>query len=72
MSGELKGEMLKSVKEDTALLGSVPVYCTGSHDTASAVASIPSVNNNYAFISSGTWSLIGIEREKALIDDVVF
>ena len=72
MSGEKKADVMSSVMSETGLSGSVPVYCAGSHDTASAVASIPSVNDNYAFISSGTWSLIGIERKNALIDDVVY
>jgi rhamnulokinase len=41
----------------------VPVYAPGTHDTASAVAAVPSVGEtNWAFLSSGTWSLLGAER----------
>lgn len=71
MSGEIKGMLLKSIADDTGL-GEVPVFCVGSHDTASAVASVPTATKNYAFLSSGTWSLIGIERDEALVSDTVF
>jgi len=40
---------------------SVPVYAVGSHDTASAVAAVPATTPNFAYISSGTWSLVGLE-----------
>ena len=40
---------------------SVPVVAVGGHDTASAVASIPATRGDFAFISSGTWSLVGLE-----------
>lgn len=72
MSGEVKGTLVEAVSQETGLKGNVPVFCVGSHDTASAVASVPAVTDNYAFLSSGTWSLIGIERKDALINDVVF
>ncbi|GAA4525137.1 rhamnulokinase [Amycolatopsis samaneae] len=42
-------------------LGSVPVYAVGSHDTASAVAAIPATTDRFGYISSGTWSLVGVE-----------
>jgi rhamnulokinase len=38
-----------------------PVYTVGSHDTASAVAAVPAVGEDFAYISSGTWSLVGVE-----------
>ena len=38
-----------------------PVYTVGSHDTASAVAAIPATGEDFAYISSGTWSLVGVE-----------
>lgn len=42
--------------------GGVPVYAPGSHDTASAVAATPAApGTNWAFLSSGTWSLLGVE-----------
>jgi rhamnulokinase len=38
-----------------------PVYTVGSHDTASAVVAVPARTRNFAYISSGTWSLVGVE-----------
>lgn len=72
MSGEVKGKLLKNVADETGLSPDVPVYCVGSHDTASAIASVPVSSDNYAFLSSGTWSLIGMENERPIINDSVF
>lgn len=48
------------------------VFTTASHDTASAVAGTPLPNDNWVYISSGTWSLIGIETDRAIISDESF
>lgn len=46
------------------------VYSTASHDTASAVAAIPARSNtNWCYISSGTWSLMGLETDEPIIND---
>jgi len=42
-------------------LGEVPVVAVGSHDTASAVAAVPALSDDFAYISCGTWSLVGVE-----------
>lgn len=42
------------------------------HDTASAVASVPAKDQNFAYLSSGTWSLMGIESQSAIINDQSF
>jgi rhamnulokinase len=47
----------------------IPVITPGSHDTASAVAGIPTTTPNYAYISSGTWSLVGIEVQQPIINE---
>jgi rhamnulokinase len=47
----------------SAGLGGVPIVAVASHDTGSAVAAIPAEGNDWAYISSGTWSLMGIESE---------
>jgi len=44
----------------------VPVYTVASHDTASAVVAVPAETAHYAYISSGTWSLFGIETRQPL------
>ncbi len=71
-SGMVKGSLYASIREETGQKADVPVFCAGAHDTASAVASIPAKGDNYAFISSGTWSLIGIVSDSAIISDVVY
>ncbi len=72
LSGEKKSDLYPHIVESTGLSQTAPVYCVGSHDTASAVASVPASTKNYAFLSSGTWSLMGIENDKLIINDVVF
>ncbi|MDR1938812.1 MAG: rhamnulokinase [Tannerellaceae bacterium] len=47
----------------------VPVIAVAGHDTASAVAAVPAANANFAYLSSGTWSLMGIETEQPIITD---
>jgi len=53
-------------------LNEIPVIAVGSHDTASAVAACPLPGDNAAYISSGTWSLMGIESKKPIISDTAF
>lgn len=50
----------------------VPVFATGAHDTASAVAAVPTTTLDYAYISSGTWSLMGMELPDPIINDAVY
>ncbi len=52
--------------------GPIPIVAVGSHDTASAVAAVPSKGNSWAYISSGTWSLIGVEIDKVAINDETY
>ncbi|MET0805664.1 MAG: rhamnulokinase family protein [Lacisediminihabitans sp.] len=47
----------------------VPVSTVGSHDTASAVAGIPATDPDFAYISCGTWSLVGIELERPVLTE---
>ena len=50
----------------------INIVTVGSHDTASAVAAVPAKKGNWAYLSSGTWSLIGIETKKAIINEDSF
>jgi len=68
--GTRLGPLLDSVAE-AAGLGAVPVYATGCHDTASAVAAVPAEGANWCYISSGTWSLMGAELEEPVINEHV-
>ncbi len=50
----------------------VPVFAVGSHDTASAVAAVPTTTADYVYISSGTWSLMGMEVPAPIINDATY
>jgi rhamnulokinase len=64
--GTVLGSLSPSVSEETGL-GEVPVVATASHDTAAAIAAVPAEGDDWAYISSGTWSLMGVEMEAPLI-----
>jgi rhamnulokinase len=49
-------------------LGEVPVLAVGSHDTASAVVAVPA-ERDFAYISSGTWSLVGVELDAPVLTE---
>ncbi len=53
-------------------LGAVPVIAVAGHDTASAVAAVPAKDGRFAYLSSGTWSLMGIESPHAIINEGSF
>ena len=62
------GVLTEEVQKMTGL-GAVPVIAVAGHDTASAVAAVPAKDEQFAYLSSGTWSLMGIETKKAIISD---
>jgi rhamnulokinase len=66
--GTRLGSLLASVAEPAGL-GAVPVYATGCHDTASAVAAVPAEGRDWCYISSGTWSLMGAELDAPIINE---
>ena len=59
--GDVIGPLLPSVAADVGVGPGVPVIAVGSHDTASAVVGVPAADERFAYISSGTWSLVGLE-----------
>lgn len=64
------GFLLPYVVDRCGLKQEVRVYTTGSHDTASAVAAVPAAEGkNWCYISSGTWSLMGVELREPIITD---
>ena len=65
--GEVVGTLTPEVQKLTGL-GVVPVIAVAGHDTASAVAAVPARNERFAYLSSGTWSLMGIEVKDAIIN----
>ena len=62
------GVLSKEV-QDLTHLGPVPVVAVAGHDTGSAVAAVPAESQNFAYLSSGTWSLMGIEVKDPIITD---
>ncbi len=52
--------------------GKIPVIAVGSHDTASAVLGVPASGGKWAYLSSGTWSLMGVELPSAIVNDKTF
>lgn len=62
------GNLRKSVSEETGA-PAIPFVAPGTHDTASAVAAVPVTDRDFAYISCGTWSLVGIESESPIIND---
>ncbi len=68
-AGSVRGHLLPSIAEEIGI--NRAAHCAvGCHDTASAVAAIPG-QGNFAFCSSGTWSLFGVETDKPILTDVV-
>lgn len=49
--------------------GRIPVVAVAGHDTASAVAAVPAGDERFAYLSSGTWSLMGIETREPIVDE---
>ena len=62
------GELTTEVQEMTGL-GAIPVVAVAGHDTGSAVAAVPAKDEHFAYLSSGTWSLMGIETRDAIINE---
>lgn len=67
--GHVIGNLKPEIAEETGL-GTIPVVAVAGHDTASAVAAIPATDRNFAYLSSGTWSLMGIETDAPVINDI--
>ncbi len=65
--GEQIGVLNEEVQRQTGL-GAIPVIAVAGHDTASAVAAVPAMSEHFAYLSSGTWSLMGIEVKDAIIN----
>jgi len=75
--GQVIGPLLPNLAEELQIGDTVPVIATASHDTASAVAAVPVEpstmrEGTWAYISSGTWSLMGIEIPQPIITEESF
>ena len=72
--GNILGGLSKEVLEDAgdmhgALLSNALVVNVAGHDTGSAIAAVPAKNENFVYISSGTWSLMGTEAKEPIINE---
>ncbi|ALE72339.1 carbohydrate kinase [Pseudonocardia sp. EC080610-09] len=67
--GDRIGELLPEVLDATGLTGPVPLTAVGSHDTASAVLGVPAAGDSFAYVSCGTWSLVGVELAKPVLTE---
>lgn len=65
--GDRLGPLLPAVADLVG--GTAPVTLVGSHDTASAVVAVPATEPDFAYISSGTWSLVGVELDAPVLSD---
>lgn len=67
MAGRLTGRV-----SDELGVARIPVVAVAEHDTASAVVAVPAVEGKYAYLSSGTWSLLGIETDLPVINESTY
>jgi rhamnulokinase len=67
-SGTRLGPLKKSLAAETGL-PQIEVIASCSHDTGAAVAAVPASGGNWAYLSSGTWSLVGVEWPQPVIND---
>ena len=66
--GTVLGPILQKVGEETGM-GEVTVVAPACHDTGSAVAAVPAEVKDYVYISSGTWSILGVEVPEPIISE---
>ena len=66
--GTVIGTLRKEIA-DACGVGEVPVIAVAGHDTASAIAAVPAADEKFAYLSSGTWSLMGIETPAPVINE---
>ena len=69
--GTVVGRLTDDLAKQTGP-GNVKVIAVAGHDTASAVASVPAKDEHFAYLSSGTWSLMGIETKEPIINEQMF
>jgi rhamnulokinase len=67
--GEVLGRLRPEVAAETGLEPPAVVTAVGSHDTASAVVGVPAEGERFAYISCGTWSLVGVELERPVLSE---
>ena len=64
--GQVLARLHSTVTAETGL-PAIPVVATASHDTAAAVTAVPSTQSNIAYLSSGTWGMVGVELKEPIL-----
>ncbi|MCE5323739.1 rhamnulokinase [bacterium] len=67
--GTVIGTLSDSLVKELGMGADIKVIAPATHDTGSAVAAVPAKDKDYAYLSSGTWSLMGVETDKPIIND---
>ena len=67
--GETIGTITAEISDRTGLSARTRLCAVGSHDTASAVVGVPATGPDFAYISCGTWSLVGLELDRPMLSD---
>jgi len=67
--GTPAGTLRQSICDELGV-PSVPVYAVAEHDTGAAVAAVPALDRSFAYLSCGTWSLMGTEVEEPVINEL--
>ncbi len=68
-TGDILGNIHSELAVEVGITKACQIIIPAIHDTASAVVAVPALGKNVAFISSGTWSLVGIELEEAFVNE---
>ena len=67
--GDVIGPLLDDVRHETGVSEATRLTLVGSHDTASAVVAVPADVHDFAYIACGTWSLVGLELDRAILTE---
>ncbi len=70
--GKLIGNIKREILDELGIGYDIPFLCVPSHDTACAALAIPSMEDEYLFVSSGTWALVGAQCASPIVDDRVY
>lgn len=68
-AGASVGGLLPAVAAEIGAMSAISVTAVGSHDTASAVVAIPATSDDFAYISCGTWGLVGVELDSPVLTE---
>ncbi len=67
--GARLGPLSSELAEEAGMSGAPPIFAGATHDTAAAVAAVPATNGHWAYLSSGSWSLMGVELDEPLVSE---